>query len=208
MATGRCLCGTIRYEYSGDATLITHCHCESCRRQTSSPITTFIIVPKAALRFTQGRPKEFASSPGVARSFCGECGSPILSGRGSMNAIDLCACTLDDPSNLTPQCHVRVEQLPGSKSRTTCRYPHRAGNQPPPRAASLNLALRQFVERLQSRDQCRHLAQRSCWGHRSARVRIGMRFDEHRGDADRQRGACQHRGELAAAGCGALPPGC
>ena len=114
MATGRCLCGTIRYEYSGDATLITHCHCESCRRQTSSPITTFIIVPKAALRFTQGRPKEFASSPGVARSFCGECGSPIYYRvEDRPNAIDLYACTLDDPSSLAPLCHVHaVEQLP------------------------------------------------------------------------------------------------
>ena len=57
MTTGRCLCGAIRYEYEGEATLVTHCHCESCRRQTSSPVTTFIIVPKTALRFTAGQAK-------------------------------------------------------------------------------------------------------------------------------------------------------
>ena len=38
MTTGRCLCGAIQYEYSGAPTLVVHCHCESCRRQTSSPV--------------------------------------------------------------------------------------------------------------------------------------------------------------------------
>ena len=71
-------------------------------------------MPKAALRFTQGRPKEFTSSPGVARSFCDACGSPIYYRvEDRPNAIDLYACTLDDPSNLAPQYHVHaVEQLP------------------------------------------------------------------------------------------------
>lgn len=114
MTKGRCLCGAIRYEYSGEPTLTVHCHCESCRRQTSSPVTTFIIVPKAAVRLTSGQPKEFASSSGVWRSFCDTCGSPIYyrSDRRA-DAIDLYACTLEDVTALTPQCHVHaVEQLP------------------------------------------------------------------------------------------------
>jgi hypothetical protein len=77
MTTGHCLCGAIQYEYDGEPTLVVHCHCESCRRQTASPVATFVIVPKTALRFTRGQPKEFASSPGVYRSFCAECGSPM-----------------------------------------------------------------------------------------------------------------------------------
>ena len=75
--TGRCLCGAIHYEYDSKPLDAIHCHCDSCRRQTSSPVATFVLVPKTALRFTRGQPKEFASSPGVRRSFCGECGSPI-----------------------------------------------------------------------------------------------------------------------------------
>jgi hypothetical protein len=134
MTTGRCLCGAIRYEYEGEAVLVTHCHCESCRRQTSSPLTTFIILPKAALRFTHGRPKEFASSPGVARSFCGDCGSPIYYRvEDRPNAIDLYACTLDDPSNLAPQCHVHaVEQLPWFEVADGLpRYPGSSRGDPP-----------------------------------------------------------------------------
>ena len=113
-ATGRCLCGAIRYEYSAAPIWVTHCHCESCRRQTSSPVTTFIVLPKASLRFTQGQPKEYASSPGVARSFCADCGSPIYYRVDDRpDAIDLYACTLDDPSGVAPQFHVHsLEQLP------------------------------------------------------------------------------------------------
>jgi hypothetical protein len=75
--TGRCLCGALQYEYHGEPEEVIHCHCETCRRHSSSPVATFVMVKASALRFTQGRPKEFASSPGVRRSFCGGCGSPI-----------------------------------------------------------------------------------------------------------------------------------
>jgi hypothetical protein len=112
--TGHCLCGAIQYEYDGEPTAIIHCHCESCRRQTSSPVATFVMVPKAALRFTHGTPKEFASSPGVHRSFCGDCGAPIYYRTGQRpDIIDLYAGTLSDPSTLAPQRHVHAaEQLP------------------------------------------------------------------------------------------------
>jgi hypothetical protein len=72
------------------------------------------MVPKAALRFTHGAPKEYASSPGVHRSFCGDCGSPVYY-RTELrpDIIDLYAGTLNDPSTLAPQRHVHAaEQLP------------------------------------------------------------------------------------------------
>jgi hypothetical protein len=114
MTSGHCLCGAIQYEYDGEPTLVVHCHCESCRRQTASPVATFVIVPKAALRFTRGQPKEFASSPGVYRSFCAECGSPMYyRTERRPDVIDLNLGTMSEPGAITPQCHVHaVEQLP------------------------------------------------------------------------------------------------
>jgi len=111
--TGRCLCGAVRYVYEGEPQTVLHCHCESCRRHTSSPVATFVIVKTSAFKFTQGRPQEFESSPAVRRSFCGQCGSPIAYRTEKRpEQVDLYVGTLDDPTVVKPLCHVHsAEQL-------------------------------------------------------------------------------------------------
>jgi hypothetical protein len=109
--TGRCLCGDIRFEYHGAPIETMHCHCESCRRHASSPFSTFVVIDKSTFRYMKGAPVAYQSSPGVERTHCGRCGSPIAyEGRGE---FALYACTLDDLSNIKPDKHIRVdEQLP------------------------------------------------------------------------------------------------
>ena len=111
--TGGCLCGDIRYEYRGAPTKILHCHCESCRRHASSPITTFVCVPGESFRYLSGNPVAYASSPGVTRTHCGRCGSPISYTSNRNTQVDLYIGTLDDPASVAPEYHVHVaEQLP------------------------------------------------------------------------------------------------
>jgi hypothetical protein len=58
--TGHCLCGATRYSFSGPMLWRAHCHCESCRRNTSSPITTFFAVTRnqfAGRRWPRRRPR-------------------------------------------------------------------------------------------------------------------------------------------------------
>jgi len=59
-----------------------------------------------------GAPVAYASTPGVVeRTHCGRCGSPIS--YESKNEFALYACTLDDPTQVTPTYHVlTAEQLP------------------------------------------------------------------------------------------------
>jgi hypothetical protein len=132
--SGRCLCGAIRYEYQGEPLEAIHCHCDSCRRQRSSPVATFVMVPKAALRFTCGQPKEFASSPGVRRSFCGDCGSPIAyRTERRPDIVDLFAGSLAEPAMVSPSCHVYAEeQLPWFEVLDDLpRYAHTRREAPP-----------------------------------------------------------------------------
>ena len=75
--TGRCLCGAIRFRFGGEPNWITHCHCESCRRATSSPLTTFVSVPREGFAFEGEEPVAFASSPEATRRHCARCGSPL-----------------------------------------------------------------------------------------------------------------------------------
>ena len=112
--SGRCLCGDVTYEYDGPENWRAYCHCGSCRRQTSSPVTAFFGVPRAACRFTGKAPAVFESSPGVRRLFCGRCGSPMaFDAERYASEIHLYAASLDDPESYAPQCHVHnAERLP------------------------------------------------------------------------------------------------
>jgi hypothetical protein len=112
--TGRCFCRAITFEVAGPPRMVVHCHCESCRRSTSALVATFLIVNRTEFRYTHGQPKVFASSPGVKRSFCDRCGSPLAyETEQRPQHIDLYVASLDDPSAVIPQLHVHVqEQLP------------------------------------------------------------------------------------------------
>lgn len=112
--SGRCLCGAVSYEFDGPPNWQAHCHCESCRRATSSPFTSFFAVDHARLRFTGIAPATYVSSPGVARSFCPRCGSPVAyQSPARAHELDLYALTLDDPSRFAATVHVHFnERLP------------------------------------------------------------------------------------------------
>jgi hypothetical protein len=108
---GHCLCGDIQFEARGKPIETMHCHCESCRRHTSSPFSTFVVVNKEGFKYTRGEPVAYASSPGVERTHCGRCGSPIA--YENKHELALYACTLEDFSALTPVYHIwTAEQVP------------------------------------------------------------------------------------------------
>jgi len=108
---GHCLCRAIVFEYDAEPNWTLHCHCESCRRATSSPITTWISVPLGSFRFTHGAPRYFSSSPGVRRGFCADCGSPLTwEGERAPDEVHLYAAALADPTRVIPQQHVFVDQ--------------------------------------------------------------------------------------------------
>ncbi|MDX2144807.1 MAG: GFA family protein [Rhodospirillaceae bacterium] len=111
---GHCLCRGVVYEYGGEPNWTVHCHCDSCRRATSSPFTTWISVPRASFRFKAGVPRYFQSSPGVRRGFCEACGSPLTYENEIIpDEVHLYAVSLADPSHVRPTAHVFVaEQLP------------------------------------------------------------------------------------------------
>jgi len=113
-STFHCLCRAIVFEYDGEPNWTLNCHCESCRRATSSPMTTWISVPRARWRFISGTPRYFSSSPGVRRGFCEQCGSPLTYEADRIpDEIHLYAASLANPSRVTPERHVYVaEQLP------------------------------------------------------------------------------------------------
>ncbi len=110
---GGCRCGAIRYQARGRPIWVAHCHCADCRKSTGAAFATYAGFPTAQVSFT-GKRQGFASSPGVARTFCGTCGTPLAyESERWAGEVHILVCTLDDPARLTPKGHVYVaEQLP------------------------------------------------------------------------------------------------
>ncbi len=109
-ASGGCMCGAVRYEVRGEPVWVGHCHCESCRRHTGAPVVTYASFKADQVDFKIGQRRIYNSSPGVARGFCGECGTPLTwegtddPARGPI--VEVHISTLDDPDAFVPTNHL------------------------------------------------------------------------------------------------------
>lgn len=78
--TGSCDCGRVKLEVDAERANIVNCHCGRCRKLSGSAFSTYLVVAEKNFRISAG--KDFLSSynpseKGV-RSFCSNCGSPVL----------------------------------------------------------------------------------------------------------------------------------
>jgi hypothetical protein len=112
--SGRCLCGAVTWRAPGPVLWAGFCHCDSCRRATSSPVTAFFGVARASVDW-RGEMRDHLTSEGrVRRKFCAACGTQMT----YQNAIwpdetHLYAATLDDPARFVPEAHYHyAERLP------------------------------------------------------------------------------------------------
>ncbi len=110
--TGRCLCGDIRYSFDAAHVLWRgHCHCESCRRATASPMTTFFGVTDGHWNWLEAEPVSYTSSEGVVRQFCGRCGTQLTyRAERFPDETHFYAATLDDPSEFQPEFHTNWQE--------------------------------------------------------------------------------------------------
>jgi len=108
--TGGCLCGQVRYGFSGAPLLTAICHCRNCQRQSGSAFSIVAAVPESDFDLSgETRTFDDESEGGrpVARVFCQACGSPIYSRIEPMpGLIFVKAGTLDDPGVLQPAVEV------------------------------------------------------------------------------------------------------
>jgi len=109
--TGRCLCGAVRYRALGTPKWIANCHCASCRRATGAPMASYAGFAAERFAYTARAPVRFASSPGVTRSFCGCCGTPLTyEGARWPGEVHVLIGTLDRPEDFPPTRDAFVEE--------------------------------------------------------------------------------------------------
>lgn len=112
--SGRCLCGQVSWSSPGAVLWSGFCHCESCRRATSSPVTAFLGVPRETLECRGELAVHETSGGHVRRLYCPACGSQMSYQADRWpGEAHLYAATLNDPAAFNPVAHYHyAEKLP------------------------------------------------------------------------------------------------
>lgn len=113
MHRGSCLCGRIQYEYAAQIEEVSRCYCSQCQKGQGTAFVAVAPVLTEKLHFVRGQEylREYRATPGKARVFCSECGSPIYSARDDLPHLRrLRLGTLDTKIETTTQYHAFVSQ--------------------------------------------------------------------------------------------------
>ncbi len=110
MANGSCLCGTVKFSVSDDASNMSHCHCSMCRKIHGSLFATYYDSSELTITSGQQAIETYESSPGFIRSFCNQCGStlPETSNQGD-GKVYVPAGLMDDDPGIRPEAHIFAE---------------------------------------------------------------------------------------------------
>jgi len=101
--SGGCQCGAVRFRLDGEIRHASVCHCRMCQKAIGAPYGAFASVAIGDLTWTRGQRKLFRSSKGIARGFCGDCGTPLTyepATGGKSVALTLAA--FDEPAAVPP----------------------------------------------------------------------------------------------------------
>jgi len=108
---GSCLCGSVRYEVTGEARRFYHCHCGRCRKATGTGhASNMFITPKTSITWTQGEAMlgryKMPEAERFYSCFCKQCGSPMPRVIPELDVVLIPAGSLDTPSPVPPQARI------------------------------------------------------------------------------------------------------
>jgi len=108
--TGRCYCGTLKYEITEKAEAAFQCHCRECQYITGSNSNIVMVFPKNVFRYVEGNPKKFARADletPVTRHFCENCGTAMgTESPARPNSMIVKVGTLDNPLEFSSQAAI------------------------------------------------------------------------------------------------------
>lgn len=104
---GRCLCGAVEVQVSGEPAAMGYCHCESCQQWSASPVNAFTLWSPSAVKITRGADQlaAFSKTERSIRKWCKACGGHVLTVHPGWDLIDVYAAVLPDLP-FKPMLHV------------------------------------------------------------------------------------------------------
>lgn len=108
--SGSCLCGEVRYEFTGPVKVFQYCHCTRCQKFTGSAHASNIIIDPDHFKWTSGEDSvgrfELKEARHFATSFCKKCGSSLPWLTQSGKAYIIPAGTLDEDPGARPMHNI------------------------------------------------------------------------------------------------------
>ena len=109
--TGRCFCGEVHFEISGQPAGMGYCHCESCRHWSAGPVNAFTLWNPQALKITRGADSigTFNKTPRSSRKWCKQCGGHLFTDHPQWNLVDIYAAMIPG-LKFSPGVHVNYQE--------------------------------------------------------------------------------------------------
>lgn len=115
MRKGQCHCGTVRFEFDGEPSEVSYCHCSLCRKMSGSAFGTYIEVANKDFRILSGEDRlaRYNLTGRMSKRFCEVCGTTLYSEHTSFPGfVYIGLGVIDDPRGIVPTMH----QFVGSKA--------------------------------------------------------------------------------------------
>lgn len=107
---GSCLCGSVAFEVTGEATRFYYCHCQRCRKATGSGHATNLFLQPGTLTFLKGedlvRSFKVPEAARFMNVFCSQCGSRLPRQPPGSGMVIIPCGSLDEEPVLKPQAHI------------------------------------------------------------------------------------------------------
>ncbi|MEQ8442758.1 MAG: GFA family protein [Alphaproteobacteria bacterium] len=108
-AAGSCLCGTVKFQISGEFESFFLCHCSRCRKDTGSAHAANLFSSTAIVEWVSGLESiQTYRVPETRheRSFCIKCGSALPSVQLKGALVVVPAGSLDSAIDIPPNAHI------------------------------------------------------------------------------------------------------
>ena len=108
---GKCFCGSVELEVSGDPLGMGYCHCSSCRSWSAGPVNAFTLWKPENVTVTKGADKvgAFQKSENSVRKFCTACGGHLMTDHPVWGITDVYAATVPGVA-FKPGVHVNYQE--------------------------------------------------------------------------------------------------
>ena len=96
MYKGRCFCGAVQIQVSGEPAGMGYCHCRSCRSWSASPVNAFSLWKPETVGIVAGAEliATYQKSEFSRRRYCTRCGGHLMTNHPTIGLIDVYAATI------------------------------------------------------------------------------------------------------------------